>query len=90
MRTGSTTSGTPQWMAPEMVRGEKHFEDRFKADVWSVGCTVIEMLTGHTPWQDIANPITVMYVVILHLITLLKFRIMLLFLFRSCCVVKSL
>ncbi len=48
-------------MAPEVIRGETHFEDRFKADVWSVGCTVIEMLTGRTPWADITNPIAVMY-----------------------------
>ncbi len=67
MRTGSTTLGTPQWMAPERVRGENHFEDRFKADVWSVGCTVIEMLTGRKPWQNITNLVAVMYVIMLHL-----------------------
>lgn len=33
-----------------MIRHEGISE---KADVWSVGCTVIEMLTGKVPWIDI-------------------------------------
>ena len=35
--------GTLNWAAPEIVRGED--SGRF-ADIWSVGCTVLEMLTG--------------------------------------------
>jgi mitogen-activated protein kinase kinase kinase len=34
-------------MAPEVVRQTAHTR---QADIWSVGCLVIEMLTGQRPW----------------------------------------
>ncbi|PIN04705.1 MEKK [Handroanthus impetiginosus] len=39
--------GSPLWMAPEVIRGEYQGPE---SDVWSLGCTVIEMLTGKPPW----------------------------------------
>ncbi|CAL5096068.1 unnamed protein product [Urochloa decumbens] len=39
--------GTPAFMAPEVARGE---EQGPAADVWALGCTVIEMATGRAPW----------------------------------------
>lgn len=41
--------GSPLWMAPEVVRGEYQGPE---SDVWSVGCTVIEMVTGKPAWED--------------------------------------
>ncbi|MQM23269.1 hypothetical protein Taro_056332 [Colocasia esculenta] len=44
--------GTPLWMAPEVVRGEPTSP---ASDVWSLGCTVIEMVTGRAPWSECAH-----------------------------------
>ncbi|XP_047312964.1 mitogen-activated protein kinase kinase kinase 17-like, partial [Impatiens glandulifera] len=43
------TRGSPLWMAPEVIRGEYQ---GFESDLWSLGCTVIEMLTGKPAWED--------------------------------------
>ncbi|KAJ4913289.1 mitogen-activated protein kinase kinase kinase 16 [Raphanus sativus] len=51
-------SGTPAFMAPEVARGE---EQRFPADVWALGCTVIEMMAGSTPWPELNDVVAAMY-----------------------------
>ncbi|KAF7037305.1 hypothetical protein CFC21_047712 [Triticum aestivum] len=44
--------GTPAFMAPEVARGE---EQGPAADVWALGCTVVEMATGRAPWGKMDN-----------------------------------
>ena len=42
-----TMRGTPYWMSPEVITGNGH---GIKSDIWSLACTVFEMLSGHPPW----------------------------------------
>jgi len=51
-------AGTPQFMAPEVIRQTGHGK---KADIWSVGCTVIQMMTGNPPWDHMSNKIAVLF-----------------------------
>ena len=48
-------------MAPEVIKGTQMTTGWLKADVWSVGCTVVEMLTGRIPYHIYENPMTAMY-----------------------------
>eukprot|EP00948_MAST-09A_sp_MAST-9A-sp1_P003032 g3032.t1 len=57
-----STQGTPFWMAPEVMRGALPDESSwFNADIWSVGCTMIEMCTGHSPWPHFDDVMSGLY-----------------------------
>jgi serine/threonine protein kinase len=45
----ATIKGTPYFMAPEVLSESKYGR---RGDVWAVGCTIIQMLTGDPPWKD--------------------------------------
>ncbi|XP_064956566.1 mitogen-activated protein kinase kinase kinase 5-like isoform X2 [Musa acuminata AAA Group] len=47
--------GSPYWMAPEVVQAtmNKDIGYDFAVDIWSLGCTIIEMLTGKHPWSGL-------------------------------------
>lgn len=55
----ATLAGTPYWMAPEVITDESGY-DPFKADIWSAGCTVAEMITGRPPWAPMGNVMHIM------------------------------
>jgi serine/threonine protein kinase len=45
-------AGTPNWMAPEVIELKG---PSFASDIWSLGCTVVELLTGRPPYAEIPN-----------------------------------
>lgn len=45
--------GTIFWMSPEVAREEEDVSTAI--DIWSLGCTVIEMLTGRPPWVPVCS-----------------------------------
>ena len=53
-------NGTLEWMAPEVLRNEKSNE---KEDIYSYGVICWEILTGKVPWQELLNPVQVVYAV---------------------------
>ncbi|CUG89331.1 protein kinase, putative [Bodo saltans] len=53
----STVAGTAYFMAPEVIQGVGH---GVEADVWSVGCCVIEMITGKPPFFHLKNQYAIM------------------------------
>ncbi|MED6120326.1 hypothetical protein PIB30_019837 [Stylosanthes scabra] len=52
--------GSPYWMAPEVmkaaIKNEKNPDVAMAIDIWSLGCTIIEMMTGKPPWSDFEGP----------------------------------
>ncbi|KAK3067390.1 Protein kinase of the Mitotic Exit Network [Teratosphaeriaceae sp. CCFEE 6253] len=48
---GSSVVGTPYWMAPEVIELSGAST---ASDIWSLGCTVIELLDGKPPYHKFA------------------------------------
>lgn len=53
--TSKSHGGTPEWMAPEILRNEPSDE---KADVYSYGVVLYELVTNQEPWTSL-NPMQV-------------------------------
>jgi tRNA A-37 threonylcarbamoyl transferase component Bud32 len=55
--TGGNILGTPAYMSPEQIQGEKEIDGR--SDIYSMGVILYQMLTGNAPYQS-TTPVKVM------------------------------
>ncbi|GMJ08738.1 mitogen-activated protein kinase kinase kinase 5 [Hibiscus trionum] len=55
-RANLSLKGSPYWMAPELLQAVMQKDNRSElalaVDIWSLGCTIIEMYTGKAPWSE--------------------------------------
>ncbi|KAJ8080061.1 mitogen-activated protein kinase kinase kinase [Marasmius tenuissimus] len=59
-RAHTAMRGSSFWMAPEVLSPPKNGYD-CKVDIWSLGCMILEMLTGTRPWSGVTNiPVMIM------------------------------
>ncbi|KAI9299170.1 hypothetical protein K502DRAFT_333969 [Neoconidiobolus thromboides FSU 785] len=53
-------TGTPMYMAPEVITGGDKGK-KGAQDIWSLGCCILEMVTGKRPWHNLDNEWAIMY-----------------------------
>ncbi|KAJ9072535.1 Protein kinase of the Mitotic Exit Network [Entomophthora muscae] len=54
---GEIVAGTPNWMAPEVITLQGAST---ASDIWSLGCTIVELLTEKPPYSDV-NAMAALY-----------------------------
>ncbi|KAG8864900.1 Suppressor of Sensor Kinase (SLN1) [Tulasnella sp. 330] len=56
----NSLSGTPMYMSPEVIKSDRRSR-KGAMDIWSMGCVVLEMVTGHKPWSNLDNEWAIMF-----------------------------
>ncbi|KAL6652238.1 hypothetical protein ACP70R_011163 [Stipagrostis hirtigluma subsp. patula] len=51
--------GSPYWMAPEVIKNSDGCN--LAVDIWSLGCTVLEMATSKPPWSQYEGDIAAVF-----------------------------
>jgi len=57
-----TVVGTPFWMAPEIIEMDGSARNT-ACDIWSLGCTMIELITGNPPYWE-RGPMPAMFAMV--------------------------
>ena len=52
--TGEAILGTPAYMSPEQIQGEKDIDGR--SDIYALGVLIYQMLSGQAPYGRIPRP----------------------------------
>ncbi|OLY82555.1 Cytokinesis protein sepH [Smittium mucronatum] len=55
-----TMAGSPYWVAPEVITMNGSTR---ASDIWSLGCTVIQLFTGEAPFQKLSVPSALFHMV---------------------------
>ncbi len=53
-------AGTVPYMAPEVVLHHNSY-DGIKADIWSFGCLLIQLVTGFRPWHELEHDYAIIF-----------------------------
>ncbi|TKY86700.1 hypothetical protein EX895_004340 [Sporisorium graminicola] len=56
----ASLQGTPMYMSPEVIKGTADVPQS-AADIWSLGCVVLEFATGKRPWSNFDNEWAIMF-----------------------------
>lgn len=56
----ASLQGTPMYMSPEVIKGTPDVPHA-AADIWSLGCVVLEFATGKRPWSNFDNEWAIMF-----------------------------
>ncbi|KAJ1028729.1 hypothetical protein NDA16_001895 [Ustilago loliicola] len=56
----ASLQGTPMYMSPEVIKGNSDVPQS-AADIWSLGCVVLEFATGKRPWSNFDNEWAIMF-----------------------------
>jgi len=61
----NTLAGTPYYMAPELIQRKPYGE---KVDIWSIGISVVEIITGNPPYYSL-DPHSALDAIVTHGVT---------------------